>query len=149
MIFEEIANPGAPHGERFGQDYVNGTPTTDPTEALGLLKNRRPRGWLIARHLMPYPILGPSPGGVSRDNIRYTPFIEHVFRGRKSSDICGTHDYMVTAEVADELIREGWVEETSRVNVFKISPLGIAVYVAWRKKIAEQETALTSAPSSD
>ena len=56
---------------------------------------------------------------------------------------------MVTAEVADELIREGWVEETSRVNVFKISPLGIAVYVAWRKKIAEQETALTSAPSSD
>ncbi|HEY9585821.1 MAG TPA: hypothetical protein VJJ02_04510 [Candidatus Paceibacterota bacterium] len=129
--------------------YVNREPLTDPMEVLGLLYTHPLANDRPTKHLMPYPILGPLPRGIALENNLHTPFIEWSW----VDEVCGlspdAEDCLVDVKVVDGLIREGWVEETPRVNVFKISLLGIAIYAAWRKKMSEQETASTSALSSD
>ena len=116
-------------------------PITDAMEALRCLYDRSLDKYNgPTKHLMPYGVLGPQPRGrIMPEAYRYFPFIEWSWYGGTCNlEWLCAENRPVTPEVADKLIREGWVEEVA-VNVCAISLLGIAIYAAWRKKKLEAE----------
>lgn len=112
------------------------TPVSDPMEALRLLYTPfLGDDGATEKQLMPYSVLGPSPRGALPAKRRYYPFIEHAhFGGFCGLELLGAKDFTLTPEVAHKLVMNEWVEETSVVNVYKISLLGIAVLALHRRK---------------
>ncbi len=131
---------GASRKRRKGKrDYANIVPIADAMEALGLLYTPSvERNDALTKHLMPYAVLGPSPRGVAPEKNRYLPFIEwNWYGGVCDLEWRGAKDHTITSEVADKLLREGWVEKTSAMHVYQISLLGIAIYAAHRQKMLQ------------
>lgn len=118
-----------------GKMVCEEAPVEDPMKALQLLYTRYiDQLHAPAKELMPYAVLGPSPHGTPPEKYRYFPFVEWSWYGGICGlELLGTRHHCLSSQVADRLIREGWVEEI-RPLVYTISLLGIAVYAADRKK---------------
>lgn len=107
----------------------------DPMEVLCMLYgDHLAHGERFVKNLMPYGMLGPRPRGIVPHEYRYFPFIElSWYQGVCDLELISVEDHPVSPQVADKLIHEGWVEETSVINVYEVSLLGIAIYAGWRK----------------
>jgi len=119
-----------------GRDCTSKEPVTDVTEALELLYTNFLDGAALRNGLCLIPCWDRARAGSGRKKtvIRLS---SNVQEGRKVwSRVCGPWLPCLTSS-ADELISKEWVEETSVINVFKISLLGIAIYAARRLKKLE------------